>query len=227
MPRRALLSALERDRLLAVPDDRDELIRHYTLSEHDHSLIRQRRGDANRLGFAVQLCLLRYPGQGLVVDAAVPSALLTWIGRQLDLAPACWAQYSQREETRREHLLELRAYLGLTPFSRSHFRQAVRALTAVAMQTDKGVVLAGQALDHLRRQHVIIPSIEVVERVCAEALTHANRPHLPHPDRRVVGGSPDAPGRPAPAPTRQHEHVVGVAAPIPLQSQCPADVGTH
>ncbi|MEO6878613.1 MAG: DUF4158 domain-containing protein, partial [Gemmatimonadaceae bacterium] len=41
----------------------DELIRHYTFSEADLSLIRQRRGDANRLGAAVQLCLLRGYGE--------------------------------------------------------------------------------------------------------------------------------------------------------------------
>lgn len=60
MPRRSILSAAERDSLLALPDTQDELIRHYTFSEPDLSLIRQRRGDANRLGVAVQLCLLRF-----------------------------------------------------------------------------------------------------------------------------------------------------------------------
>ncbi|EFH4491856.1 DUF4158 domain-containing protein, partial [Escherichia coli] len=44
--------------LLALPDTKDELIRHYTFSESDLSIIRQRRGPANRLGFAVQLCYL-------------------------------------------------------------------------------------------------------------------------------------------------------------------------
>ncbi len=68
MPRRSILSSFERERLLAVPDDQDELIRHYTFNEYDRSLICQRRGDANRLGFAVQHCLLRYPGQGLLID---------------------------------------------------------------------------------------------------------------------------------------------------------------
>ncbi|KPY25511.1 TnpA transposase [Pseudomonas syringae pv. papulans] len=62
MPRRSILSASERDTLLALPDSQDDLIRYYTFNESDLSLIRQRRGDANRLGFAVQLCLLRYPG---------------------------------------------------------------------------------------------------------------------------------------------------------------------
>ncbi|RMR22439.1 DUF4158 domain-containing protein, partial [Pseudomonas syringae group genomosp. 3] len=54
MPRRSILSASERDTLLALPDSQDDLIRYYTFNESDLSLIRQRRGDANRLGFAVQ-----------------------------------------------------------------------------------------------------------------------------------------------------------------------------
>lgn len=49
MPRRSILSAAERQSLLALPDSRDELIRRYTLSESDLSIIRQRRGAANRL----------------------------------------------------------------------------------------------------------------------------------------------------------------------------------
>ncbi len=65
MPRRLILSATERDTLLALPESQDDLIRYYTFNDSDLSLIRQRRGDANRLGFAVQLCLLRYPGYAL------------------------------------------------------------------------------------------------------------------------------------------------------------------
>ncbi|CAH3784143.1 hypothetical protein AI2651V1_5040 (plasmid) [Klebsiella pneumoniae] len=147
MPRRSILSAAERDSLLALPDTQDELIRLYTFSEPDLSLIRQRRGDANRLGVAVQLCLLRFPGQGLLPDAAVPMPLLQWIGRQLRIDPSCWPQYAEREETRREHLLELRAYLGMEPFGLAHYRQAVHAATELALQTDKGIMLANSVLD--------------------------------------------------------------------------------
>ena len=72
MPRRSMLTAADRENLLALPESDDELIRHYTFSETDRSLIRLRRGDANRLGFAVQLCLLRYPGHALAADGDVP-----------------------------------------------------------------------------------------------------------------------------------------------------------
>jgi hypothetical protein len=176
MPRRSIfLSVTERDQLLVLPGTEEELIRHYTFSETDLSLIRQRRGDANRLGMAVQLCLLRFPGQGLLPDVTVPESLLRWIGLQLRIDPAYWTQYAEREETRREHLLELRAYLGLEPFGLGHYRQALHAATELACQIDKGVVLAGNVLDALRCQHIIIPALDVIERICAEALTRANR----------------------------------------------------
>ncbi len=41
MPCRSILSAAERESLLALPDTKDDLIRYYTLNETDLSLIRQ------------------------------------------------------------------------------------------------------------------------------------------------------------------------------------------
>ncbi len=82
MPRRSILSATERTGLLALPESQDDLIRYYTFNETDVALIRQRRGDANRLGFAVQLCLLRYPGYALASDLAVAEPLIQWVARQ-------------------------------------------------------------------------------------------------------------------------------------------------
>lgn len=175
MPRRSILSTAERENLLALPDTQEDLIRHYTFSESDLSLIRQRRGDANRLGFAVQLCLLRYPGHTLSANDAVPPPLLKWVGSKLRIDPACWSQYAARDTTRREHLLELHTYTNVTPFGLTHFRQTVHALTDVALQTDKGIVLASQAVDMLRQKHILIPPLDVIERICAESVTRANR----------------------------------------------------
>ena len=44
------LSPAQREALLVIPVDRAGLIEHYVLSEQDISLIRQHRGDHNRLG---------------------------------------------------------------------------------------------------------------------------------------------------------------------------------
>ena len=78
MPRRSILSAAERESLLALPDNRDDLIRRYTLSPPDLAVIRQRRGAANRLGFAVQLSYLRYPGVVLGAISCHSLRFCTW-----------------------------------------------------------------------------------------------------------------------------------------------------
>ncbi|MGS1847860.1 DUF4158 domain-containing protein [Klebsiella michiganensis] len=103
MPRRSILSAAERESLLALPDTKDELIRHYTFSESDLSIIRQRRGPANRLGFAVQLCYLRFPGVILGADEPPFPPLLRLVANQLKVGIESWDEYGQREQTRREH----------------------------------------------------------------------------------------------------------------------------
>ncbi|HHZ8041090.1 TPA: DUF4158 domain-containing protein, partial [Klebsiella pneumoniae] len=102
MPRRSILSAAERESLLALPDTKDELIRHYTFSESDLSIIRQRRGPANRLGFAVQLCYLRFPGVILGADEPPFPPLLRLVANQLKVGIESWDEYGQREQTRRE-----------------------------------------------------------------------------------------------------------------------------
>ncbi|VVE85782.1 hypothetical protein PSP31121_05414 [Pandoraea sputorum] len=53
----------------------------------------------------------------------------------------------------------------------AHHRQAVPATTALALQTDTG----SSVLDSLRQRYIIQPTLDVIERICAEAITRANR----------------------------------------------------
>jgi TnpA family transposase len=175
MPRRSILSASERESLLALPTARDELIRHYTFNESDLALIRQRRGDANRLGFAVQLAYMRYPGVMLGAEAIPFPPLLKRVAGQLNVSADNWDDYGRREQTRREHLAELQTIFGYQAFAGRHYRQAVHSLDDLACQTDKGIVLAAALVQGLRNQLILLPSLDVVERICAEAITRGNR----------------------------------------------------
>jgi hypothetical protein len=58
MPRRELLTAAQREELLAFPTEEVDLIRNYTFSAHDLAVIRRCRGDHNRLGFLSPALLL-------------------------------------------------------------------------------------------------------------------------------------------------------------------------
>ena len=175
MPRRSFLTPAERVSLFAFPTSDDELIRYYTFSEPDLSVIKQRRGSHNRLGFAVQLCYLRYPGYALPTNAEPPLALLALVGRQLHIEPDVWSLYAQRAQTRREHLAELQGWLNLRLFSTADYRRFTQQLAELTQQTDRRIVIAEKLVETMRQQRIILPAVDVIERLCSEALALGTR----------------------------------------------------
>jgi TnpA family transposase len=175
MPRRSLLTDTERNRLLAIPENEAELIRLATLSEQDMALINQHRGESNRLGFAILLCYLRSLGYVLEEDAIPDAALLKRVSKSLKISPGQWQLFGTRPQTRWDYLQELYAYLGISPYSSEANQKIIAYLTELATQTDKGLALAEAMVAWLRQHHIIVPTISVIERVCAEALTLGTR----------------------------------------------------
>ena len=57
------------------------MVRYWLLSADDIRRINERRREHNRLGFAVQLCLLRYPGWPLRAGEKPPSNLLEFVAQ--------------------------------------------------------------------------------------------------------------------------------------------------
>src|SRR3546814_15562313 len=83
MARRDLLTDTERRALFSVPTAREDLARHYMLSARDLALVAARRGDTNRIGFAVQLAVLRHPGFGFTLEEGAPAYLVAFMGEQI------------------------------------------------------------------------------------------------------------------------------------------------
>ena len=52
-------------RVFGILTEACEMVKYYVLRPEDLTLIRVKGRSSNRLGFAVQLCRLRHPGQGL------------------------------------------------------------------------------------------------------------------------------------------------------------------
>ena len=175
MPRRPVLTVIDREELLALPVDELERVQHYTLSDSDLAIIRERRGEGNRLGFAVQLCYLRFPGRALGVEEVPEPALLETLARQLNIPVEKWVEYATRQQTRFEHFAELQTWLGLRIFDLSDYRQWAERLTELAQRTDRGAALAEAIVEGLRAESVVVPSVEVIERICSEALTRGTR----------------------------------------------------
>ena len=188
MPRRSIWSARQRAALLDLPTDEAALLRHYTLSDDDIERIRVRRGGHNRLGFALQLCAFRYPGRMLTVGEAIPLAVLGFIAAQLGMGAEDLDGYAIREETRREHLAELRRIYGYRMFSGRCARDLKLWLEHEAEGAHSNEGLARRFVEECRRQQVILPGLSVLERLCAGALVAAER----RIEARIVAGLDDA-----------------------------------
>ena len=97
------------DHLNRFPSDvpPGDLLASFTLSDADLDLIGDRRGDHNRLGYALQLKALPY--LGFVPDdlATAPSRFVAYLALQLSVPCAALTEYGDREHTRTDHLREI------------------------------------------------------------------------------------------------------------------------
>ena len=175
MPVRALLSPEQRSRLFSVPSDPVTMTRHYVLDAADLALVRSRRRASNRLGFAVQLCILRHPGRVLDPSEVPPAPMIAFVAKQAGADPALFGDYARRAETRREHLLELQKFLGLQSFGFGDWRACLRVGADAAWATDRGEPIILAMLAHLRATGVLVPSPAVLERIGLAARARARK----------------------------------------------------
>ena len=126
MPRRSILTERQRSALFALPTDDTLMLRHYTLADDDIEHINERRRPENKIGFALQLCALRYPGRLLSSGEVIPEKVLRFIAAQLGLTGDDVLPYAARRQTRQQHLHALRQVYGFKMFS----GQGARSLKA-------------------------------------------------------------------------------------------------
>jgi hypothetical protein len=160
------------------PTDEREIARHFTLSREDLDLVGERRGASSRLGFAMLLLYMRWPGRVLEAGEKPPGAILAFVADQIEVQATASDDYARRDETRRAHLADLMQRFSYTAFDRNHFRAIVAFAMPVAQAVAQPLLLAGIVIDELRRRRVLLPPPAVIEAIVrharqqAEQLTH-------------------------------------------------------
>jgi len=167
----SFLTAGERERLRGFPLEipSEDLNIFFTLSASDLAQIEKQRGDHNRLGFALQLCALRYLGFSPDDLNAAPSNAVAYIAGQLGITPNALKSYGDRRPTRTEHFQQIQTYLGFLKASQVELKSLSQWLIERALEHDKPMLLFQLACEKLRRDKIIRPGVIRLEQMVATA----------------------------------------------------------
>lgn len=151
-----------------------DLHRFFFLDDRDCELIARRRRDANRLGYAVQLCAVRALGRFLSAPTEVPTEALHYLASQLGISDiATLGQYARRAETLREHTAEIQRLYRYRDFA--PVRSELTAwLTSRSWNRGEGpAALFEASWRWLRNERVLLPGVTTLTRHVATARQQA------------------------------------------------------
>ena len=169
------LTDVERARLSTYPEEisSEDLGRFFTLTSHDLDLVAQQRGDHNRLGFALQLCTLRYLGfmPNNLLDP--PQAVVRLLAYQLDISAEAIKTYGEREQTRSDHLAQILPHLGYRRAIPHDLTEIEAWLVERALEHDQPTFLLHTATERLRWDRIVRPGLTSLERIVSAARERA------------------------------------------------------
>jgi hypothetical protein len=104
-----------------------------------------------------------------------PARIVQFIAMQLNVHPEVLAEYgSRRPQKRDEHLMQIRGYLKLRPYSHEEDDpHLTEYLLARALQRDDPAVLLEEAEDWLREEGILFPAESTLLKIIAQVRPQA------------------------------------------------------
>ncbi|XXZ47486.1 DUF4158 domain-containing protein (plasmid) [Streptomyces cavourensis] len=147
---------------------RAELERFFFLDDADRELVESKRRSHSRLGFAAQLTTVRYLGVLLDDPTDVPVEVADYLAEQLEIEDASVLKaYGERENTRLDHVRELRRLLWSTGSSPRPSRSCGRGWTRGLGRPGGPKALFDAAVGWLRERRVLLPGVTTLARLVA------------------------------------------------------------
>ena len=155
-------------RYIGNPSD-DELARYFHLDDADHAVIGVKRGDHNRLGFALLLTTARFLGTFLEDPLEVPNAVLQSLVRQLRVTNLDQLPYYRSANQRWEHAAEIRSRYGFRDWGDPiiGFRLSRWLYALCWTGTEQPGLLFDRATTWMLAHKVLLPGCTTLERFVA------------------------------------------------------------
>ena len=160
-----------------VEPDQAQLDRFFHLDGADLEQVNIRRGEHNRLGYAVQLGTVRFLGTFLSDPTGVPEVVADYLAQQLGITDrGVLALYARREATNREHAGEIQLAYGYRDFSDHEVQAELRAwlVARMAMSGERPSVLFDLATARLLEAKVLLPGPTSLMRLISSIQERGN-----------------------------------------------------
>jgi hypothetical protein len=147
-----------------------QLARYFHLDDQALQLVKKRRGDPNRLGFAVQLGTVRFLGTFLSNPLDVPVNVVNYLASQLNITESNrLSQYLNRIRTHWEHIEEIKYHYGYRDFNSQpeHWRLVRWLYERAWVSAESPSILFDITTAQLLENKILLPGVTILARLIA------------------------------------------------------------
>lgn len=145
-----------------------QLANYFHLDDTAFQLVQKRRGDHNRLGFAIQLCTVRFLGTFLINPIDVPQGVVRYLASQLEIADVdCLPNYLSRPTTHWVHAQAIKKHYGYCDFSSQpeHWRLLRWLYQRAWTGGESPSMIFDLTTARLVEQKILLPGVTVLSRL--------------------------------------------------------------